>query len=609
VVALVNGAILLTLIGVFARSMQNPASNPREVIGETIRNEVRGQFSMEDIDAKIAQLSKPGTTADTVIRSLGEPERYFWGDKTFEKNSLPETYILQYPGGVMAAVDNGRVMELRSEQPGPGFAYRGKLRLGSSLDEVLEVIGQPTETVVGKPMDSATAAGVLYKDIDGTKGISYYARPEQNLRCFFMNDTVTALYITVGKDRGMAGETRKADPEVDWKMDEALLKPLPASLNLPYLCRSPQPANFKNWTGSNDPLTSLPKYNPDNPWFSVDLRSRDASRLDLRDSAQDLEHASYDSQTIWPPKDRMPPAFDAAQVLELGKNPGLGVRKLHAQGITGRGIGIGIVDQVLLTRHSEYAGQIKWYEEIAVSGEQQSAMHGPAVASIAVGKTVGVAPEADLYFIGFGENVRSNFLPRYYAQGVRRLLQVNQRLPKEHGIRAISLSYGPGPGAPGYESFISAIKEAETDGIFVAWCGEGGRFPLWGLCVPPAADRDDFQSYSVSQWLLQRSNQSALGFAGLWVPMDLRTTASPTGVNDYVFYGTGGASWTVPYAAGAYALAAQVAPDITPEHFWSLAVKTGRNVQAKYNGRDVAFGPIIDMAALVKALLEEERTK
>ena len=26
-------------------------------------------------------------------------------------------------------------------------------------------------------------------------------------------------------------------------------------------------------------------------------------------------------------------------------------------------------------------------------------MHGPAVASIAVGKTVGVAPEADLYYI------------------------------------------------------------------------------------------------------------------------------------------------------------------------------------------------------------------
>jgi len=91
--------------------------------------------------------------------------------------------------------------------------------------------------------------------------------------------------------------------------------------------------------------------------------------------------------------------------------------------------------------------------------------------------------------------------------------------------------------------------------------------------------------------------------------MDLRTTASPTGVNDYVCYGTGGASWDAPYVAGAYALAAQVAPDITPEQFWSLAVKTGRNVQHKYDGRDVAVGPIIDMAALVKALGEKEPIK
>jgi hypothetical protein len=388
---------------------------------------------------------------------------------------------------------------------------------------------------------------------------------------------------------------------------EAPLQPLPASLNLPYICRHPEPADYKSWPMFREPLTKAPKFNPGNPWFSVDLRSRDASRLDLRDSAKDLEHANYDSQTIWPPKDRMPPTFDPSQILELGKNPGLGVRKLHAQGITGRGIGIGIVDMTLLTRHSEYAGQNKWYEEINVWGAPPAQMHGPAVASIAVGKTVGVAPEADLYFVGFGDNLRNlPFLPHYYAQGVRRLLQLNRHLPKEHRIRAISLSFGPGPGLLGYESFISAIKEAEADGIFVAWCGEG-RFPILGLGVPPTADRDDFQSYSIPGWMGRRALNGSM--KGLFVPMDSRTTASPTGVKDFVFYGSGGASWTVPYAAGAYALAAQVDAEITPEQFWSLAIKTGRNVRAKYNGRDVAVGPIIDMAALVKALVEKERVK
>jgi hypothetical protein len=387
---------------------------------------------------------------------------------------------------------------------------------------------------------------------------------------------------------------------------EAPLKPLPASLNLPYICCHPQPVSFRSWPGWRAPLTNLPEFNPDNPWFSVDLRSRDASGLDLRDSGKDLEHADYDSQTIWPPKDRMPPGFDPAQILELGKNPGLGVRGLHTQGITGRGIGIGIVDHFPLTDHREYAGQVKWYEEINVWGASTAQMHGLAVASIAVGRTVGVAPEAELYFVGFGDNLRiGSFLPHYYAQGVRRLLQVSRRLPHEHRIRAMSLSFGPGPGLLGYEDFISAIKEAEAEGIFVAWCGEG-RFPISGLGVAPAADRDDFQSYSVPPWILWRLPRAGPVSGRLFVPMDSRTTASPTGVNDYVFYGPGGASWTVPYAAGAYALAAQVAPDITPEQFWSLALKTGRNVQAKSNGRDVAVGPLINMAALVKALADKE---
>ena len=55
----------------------------------------------------------------------------------------------------------------------------------------------------------------------------------------------------------------------------------------------------------------------------------------------------------------------------------------------------------------------------------------------------------------------------------------------------------------------------------------------------------------------------------LLIPMDARTTASPTGNKDYVFYGMGGISWTAPYLAGVYALACQIDPKITPEKFWS----------------------------------------
>jgi len=76
--------------------------------------------------------------------------------------------------------------------------------------------------------------------------------------------------------------------------------------------------------------------------------------------------------------------------------------------------------------------------------------------------------------------------------------------------------------------------------------------------------------------------------------MDSRTTASPTGIDEYVFYRIGGMSWSVPYIAGVYALAVQVDPAITPERFWALAVRTGRTIELSRKGMTKPLGPIVD---------------
>lgn len=88
----------------------------------------------------------------------------------------------------------------------------------------------------------------------------------------------------------------------------------------------------------------------------------------------------------------------------------------------------------------------------------------------------------------------------------------------------------------------------------------------------------------------------------LLVPMDSRAVASPTGKEEYVFYRQGGWSWSIPYVAGMYALAAQVDPAITPQGFWSLALETGRTIKVNHEGQVIPFGPILDPAALIQAL-------
>ena len=154
-------------------------------------------FTVDNLDAKIARLNHPGATVQEVIQVLGKPARYFWDNRTLDKSHLPETYLMIYPQSVMVAVSRGMVMELRSEGEGRGFIWHG-LRLGTSLDEALQILGPPTDTVVGKqPVDYFD--GVLYKDMEGKKGYCYYSRPEQNLRLFFLNNRVTALYLTVNR--------------------------------------------------------------------------------------------------------------------------------------------------------------------------------------------------------------------------------------------------------------------------------------------------------------------------------------------------------------------------------------------------------------------------
>ena len=220
------------------------------------------------------------------------------------------------------------------------------------------------------------------------------------------------------------------------------------------IVRHPQPMNFYR-----DVLHSLPSYNPTfHEAFTVDLRSYDLTSLNIRNRVNDLMYSDFDTKTIWP-KD-MTYSFNPKKIMELGKNPGLGVKKLHKAGVTGKGVGIAIIDQALLVDHVEYKDNLKLYEEIHCSSDTAE-MHGPGVASIAVGKTVGVAPKADLYYIAetHGDYTSNGFNWDFtwLAKSIDRILEVNKTLPDDKKIRVISISVGWLKSDKGYDEVTSAI--------------------------------------------------------------------------------------------------------------------------------------------------------
>jgi hypothetical protein len=156
-----------------------------------------------DLNAKVAQIDIDKANLDDVIRVFGEPKKYYWGNEEtgevwmINKDDLSsrQFYIADYGDGFRIVMRGGHIAELRFEGESE-YLYQGKLQIGDSLDYAISVLGEPKETIVGASRKMVSGRdGVLLRDIDGRQGYDYYLRKDKNIRMFFLNDKITALYV------------------------------------------------------------------------------------------------------------------------------------------------------------------------------------------------------------------------------------------------------------------------------------------------------------------------------------------------------------------------------------------------------------------------------
>lgn len=99
----------------------------------------------EQFPAKLAKLDINTADLDAVKKVFGEPAMYLWGEKTFPAQTpakdLPESFSLVYPDQFSVFMTGQKIIELRYERP--GYLFGGKLQVGSTLEDVLRVVGQP----------------------------------------------------------------------------------------------------------------------------------------------------------------------------------------------------------------------------------------------------------------------------------------------------------------------------------------------------------------------------------------------------------------------------------------------------------------------------------
>jgi len=285
------------------------------------------------------------------------------------------------------------------------------------------------------------------------------------------------------------------------------------------------------------------------------------AKLDLRNRLQLLETLPFDSQTKWPGPDKLPEGFNPVQLLEDGKNPGLGIRALHKQGIDGRGVGIAIIDQPLLKDHIEYADRIVQYEAIDIQGFPLQ-MHGPPVSSIAVGKTCGVAPGAAFYYFAVpmwkGEN-------KPYCDAIEKLIKLNEDPNTTERVRVVSISTGMFSRRTDFDRWKEVLTKAEQSNILVITCAQ--ETIQYGMLVRIAGkDPDDPASYNSVIYGVRPG--------AVLVPTNNRTTASHTGRDVYTYWRQAGMSWATPYLAGLAVLAYQVNPEIKSKQIVKLLQET-----------------------------------
>ncbi len=338
---------------------------------------------------------------------------------------------------------------------------------------------------------------------------------------------------------------------------------------------SPTPADSPSPTPSES--EEVPPAGSDTPAPEAGIKLKPYDEVHaLYDDPPVVKEGEYDPDDIYTYSFYSNSVFEgaediAAKVLEEGKNPGLGVRDLHAQGITGEGVNVAIIDQPLaLPGHEEFADRIAaYYDSGCEVSEQEGSMHGPAVLSLLAGESMGVAPGAKVYFAAAPSWKADS---AYYADCLFWIIRQNRELPEGEKIRVVSVSAAPEEGwFENAAKWDKAVAAAENAGIMVLDCRSaadtGFIYSSYydrsdpenvEKCIPGYPDKvwDDFSNEIYSDTI--------------FAPANYRTFAQElqgiqAGEPCYRYDGMGGESWAVPYVAGVLALGWQVAPELDAE--------------------------------------------
>lgn len=252
--------------------------------------------------------------------------------------------------------------------------------------------------------------------------------------------------------------------------------------------------------------------------------------------------------------------------------PLLQAPQVWAEGVTGKGVVVGIVDTGLDVTHPDVAGRVKGFKDVTGEGEIDNNGHGTHVAGIiggtgaaSDGKYRGVAFECD-YVIA--KVLRGN------GGGLMSDVIAGMEFCLDQKVKVINLSLGGDSANDGTDAISVACDNAVDEGITVC-VAAGNSGPGASTVGSPACARkvitvgatdkqDGIASYSSRGPTSDGRVKPDVCFPGSSIiSARAKNTAMGTPLND--FYTTAsGTSMATPHAVGTCALLLQAAPALTP---------------------------------------------
>jgi beta-lactamase regulating signal transducer with metallopeptidase domain len=543
-----------------------------------------------------------GMSKEEVMKKLGEPGHIHLGGEQYTLENLPRRYIMSF-GDISFGIEDDTVtgVSVRS----PLYKFNNGLGVGNSEEEIKRAFGNDFQLgeYGWKSQLNYEDKGIQFEIRNKDKKVIeidvYKAKRDQHsdrrssqelsnlVRQAAADGRISFKLTTPDEFKAIAGRPTREWTESD---DELIYLKYPGiqatffgkpEADIPHMLVNVSCEGRGIDIGRNRPIVlrnegDLDKFGTFWGYSSVDL-----SRLDLSQKGELLKKMPFDSRTVWPESDRLPSDFDPEAVMEWGKYPGLGIKKLHDQDVTGKGVHVAIIDQPLLLGHIEYRDQLVSYKEIE-TGNADPQMHGPPVASILVGKTCGVAPEAILHYWA-EPSWKMDY--KYRCMALEQIIQFNKGKEKSEQIRVVSVSKGFSPSEPNLDKWKTVLEEAKKSGIYVVHCSSMG----FGAGCRFMKDSDNPANYRLCSFYVGEVYRQSGTF---FTPIDHRTTASHRARDAYTFWTRSGLSWGAPYYAGVVALGIQVNPNLHPDQIDKLLYDSGWDFQK---------GKLINPVGFVKA--------